>query len=70
MRKGQIAYFVVPPELAYGHEGYGDLIPPDATLVFKIKVLAVKEPKETVCIDPIEHPEPEMPDFDRHTPGF
>lgn len=31
----------VPPELGYGADGVEDLIPPDATLVFEVHVVAV-----------------------------
>lgn len=33
---------VVPPELAYGAEGAGDLIPPYATLIIEITLLEIK----------------------------
>lgn len=33
---------VVPPELAYGVEGAGDLIPPYATLIIEITLLEIK----------------------------
>jgi len=32
---------VVPPELAYGHEGVEGTIPPDATLVIEVLALDV-----------------------------
>ena len=40
MRKGMKARVTIPPELAYGKEGY-DKIPPDATIVFDMEVVSV-----------------------------
>jgi FKBP-type peptidyl-prolyl cis-trans isomerase 2 len=71
MKVGQSAYVMLPPDLAYGSEGFGDMVPPNATLVFKIEILKViEEEEEEVCLDPFEETEPNCPNFDKHTPGF
>ena len=39
---GDHATLVIPPEIGYGASGAGGAIPPNATLIFIIKVLGVK----------------------------
>ena len=41
MKVGGKAQLTCPPELAYGSRGFGDAIPPDATLQFEIELLAI-----------------------------
>lgn len=42
MTVGSKYHFVVPPELAYGAQGAGGVIPPGAVLEFDIELLAVR----------------------------
>ena len=45
MSPGEVRKLTIPPELAYGHGGFGDLIPPDATVVFVVEMVDFVQPE-------------------------
>jgi len=46
MKQGGRAMLVIPPELGYGEEGDGGAVPPNATLVFHVELVAVDKSSE------------------------
>lgn len=44
LQVGDKAIFTIPPTLGYGANGAGGVIPPNATLIFEVELVDVKEP--------------------------
>lgn len=47
MSPGEVRLLTIPPELAYGDAGFGELIPPGSVVVFEIEMIEFVEPEPT-----------------------
>ncbi|XP_023813191.1 peptidyl-prolyl cis-trans isomerase FKBP10 isoform X1 [Oryzias latipes] len=54
---GERRVIIVPPFLAYGEQGYGAEIPPQATLVFEVLMVDLFNPKDDLTVEVMEVPQ-------------
>jgi peptidylprolyl isomerase len=45
MKVGGKRKLIIPPQLAFGLQGEGDVVPPNATVIYEIELVAIQNPQ-------------------------
>ena len=51
MKEGGTARLIIPPALAFGTEGAGGIIPPDATVTMDVELISAEPPPQPTAVD-------------------
>lgn len=51
MKEGGKARLIIPPDLAFGAEGAGGVIPPDATVTMDVELISAEAPPQPTAVD-------------------